>query len=191
MTNQELRTAIRAINADFDKLTTNRYHSMIPLSNIDNIITDHGFDSPTGWTKPITGPSGQSSVRIYAGPPEIFVHISWYKMSSGNFEVIVYCETDIDLPLPSLSTKEKNKAINNVNKNLRDEITHNKYHSTIPIMQIAKIIEVNGFDDSKVGQGIFVGATGKIHVSIGSGAYLTMSWYRMESGRYEITAYAS
>lgn len=35
------------------------------------------------------------------------------------------------------------------------------------------------------------GLDGRKHVEIGEGKWLSMSWHRMESGRYEVVAYVN
>jgi hypothetical protein len=184
----EVRAALKKVNTELDRLTFNRYHSTIPLTAIDHIVTIAGFDSPNGWSHPIGGREGRSSVQLN-DKPAVFLHVNWYQMGSGNYEVVAYANTDEDLPLPAMSPADKKKAVKRANDVLAD--LGKKYHNSIPLQAISDILEVNGFDPSKVGNGIFVGASGRAHEPVGFGVYLTMTWYKMESGQYEIVAYLS
>jgi len=191
MDNRQLRTAIEQVNTDLNKLTFQKYHPQIPLSQIEDIVKDAGFPPPTGWSRAIIGPQGMTATTINKSP-DIFLHLSWYKMESGRFEVIAYVNTDVDIPLPDMSSKDKARAIKRANNLLYSEINHNRYHDDIPVDKIRKILDAEGFDAWKIGQGIYVGREGRVNSPIGSGAYLAMTWYKMEgSGRYEIVAYVS
>lgn len=162
---------------------------MIPLVSIDTIVNMAGFESPKGWSNPIGGREGRSSVQLL-DKPSVFLHLNWYRMESGNFEIVAYANTDEDLPLPAMSTADKKKAVKRANDVLSDDIGK-KYHAAIPLQRVSDILDVNGFDPAKVGNGIYVGESGRLHEPVGHGVYLTMTWYKMPSGRYEIVAYLS
>lgn len=184
-----IRANLRGLNAELTHLTTNKYHPVIPLVDIDRLVTNAGFQSPTGWTNPIHGVTGRSTATIHRGP-DVYLHISWHRMGSGNFEVIAYTSVMEDLTVPDMDSKAKNQAVRRGNHSLDAEV-NKKYHRQIPIAIVAEILEANGFDGDKAVAGIYVGNEGRIHQAVGSGVYLTMSWYRMPSNNYEITAYLS
>lgn len=185
----QIRAALKTINVELDRLTFNRYHSTLPLVAIDTIVTKAGFPSPNGWSHPIGGREGRSTVQLN-DKPSVFLHLNWYQMGSGNYEVVAYANTDEDLPLPAMSPADKKKAMKKANDALAGDIAK-KYHNSIPLQNISDILEVSGFDTSKLGNGIFVGQSGRVHEPVGYGVYLTMTWYKMDSGRYEIVAYLS
>jgi hypothetical protein len=63
--------------------------------------------------------------------------------------------------------------------------------NSIPYMRIDTALQANGFtlpayDDVKT-----AGENTRIHAECGEGKYLTMTWYRHESGRYEVVAYVN
>jgi len=61
------------------------------------------------------------------------------------------------------------------------------YLDYIPVYQIDEILVEAGFEATE--PAIYCGRDGNIHEEVGHGKYLSMSWHKMESGRYEITAY--
>lgn len=44
---------------------------------------------------------------------------------------------------------------------------------------------------SALSDGVYCGEDGRIHEQVGPHTWLSLSWYKMESGRYEIVAYLS
>lgn len=185
----KLRAGLRGLNADLTHLTTNRYFSHIPLVDIAKLITNAGLEYPSGWSNPIAGKTGRATVKIFA-EPEVFLHLSWHQMDSGNFEVIAYTSVMKDLAVPDMDSKTKHQAVKRGNHSLDLEI-NKTYHRQIPVAKIADILEANGFDGDKALAGIYVGNEGRIHEPVGSGVYIVISWYRMASNNYEITAYLS
>ena len=81
--------------------------------------------------------------------------------------------------------KELKKATDQVNNGLYD--LGLKYHDYIPVYEIDSILVQNGFDATE--PAIYCGRDGKTHDEVGHGKFLSMSWHKMESGRYEIVAY--
>lgn len=63
------------------------------------------------------------------------------------------------------------------------------YHDLLPIAQIDLILTDNGFQPTE--PAIYCGADSKFHEPVGDGKYLTITWHKMESGRYEVTAYVN
>jgi len=68
------------------------------------------------------------------------------------------------------------------------QLTHNRYFESLPISDVASILQSHGFDPAGL-VGIYVGHEGRIHEQVGAKTFLSLSWYRMPSGRFEITAY--
>lgn len=61
------------------------------------------------------------------------------------------------------------------------------YHEHVPHTEIDGILKQEGFEDT-------IGASydgHKLNCSVGDGKWLHVSWYRMQSGRYEIVAYVN
>ena len=61
------------------------------------------------------------------------------------------------------------------------------YHNYIPVYEIDSALVESGFEATE--PAIYCGADGKSHEEVGHGKYLSMTWHKMESGRYEIVAY--
>ena len=99
------KTTIRnRINREISKMDT--YHNEIPTDEIWEAIENHGGvvidEAGERWSGLFCGEQGQASMAIVF--PEItdtwarsnkvtanmFVHISWYKMDSGRYEIVCY-----------------------------------------------------------------------------------------------------
>jgi hypothetical protein len=67
------------------------------------------------------------------------------------------------------------------------------YHNVIPMCSIEMILNDHGFlADSQFHFSNYVdGRTERLHEEIGEGLWLTASFYRMESGRWEAVAYVN
>lgn len=67
-----------------------------------------------------------------------------------------------------------------------------KFQSDVPLGEIMSILTKNGLDPKAFQNAYQHKDEGRLHVNVGQGIYLTMTWYKFEStGRYEIVAYAS
>jgi len=83
-----------------------------------------------------------------------------------------------------------------------------RYFRAIPLKQIQQVLGLHGLkalqEDQTEFSGFFCGATGDAFLDLGYGdpdedgryeivknACLALQWYKMESGRYEITTYLS
>lgn len=63
------------------------------------------------------------------------------------------------------------------------------YHESIPLATVDGIL--SAADLNPLEQMILCGREGRIHEDVGSGLWLSLSWYKMASGRYEVVAYIS
>jgi len=64
------------------------------------------------------------------------------------------------------------------------------YHDGLPIAQIDAALSANGFDETE--PAIYCGRDGSCSpMQVGARTWLSLSWHKMESGRYEVTAYVS
>jgi hypothetical protein len=62
-----------------------------------------------------------------------------------------------------------------------------KYWDYIPVYEMDSLLVENGFDATEAG--IYCGTDSKIHEHVGAGKFFSMSYHKMESGRFEIVAY--
>jgi hypothetical protein len=66
------------------------------------------------------------------------------------------------------------------------------YHDTIPMYQINTILGYHNFENAGALLSNYIdGRTERLHEEIGEGLWLTASFYRMESGRWEVVAYVN
>jgi hypothetical protein len=94
--------------------------------------------------------------------------------------------------LPGDSTKwnriTMEKKARRLAGNAIGQLIHNRYFDLIPLREISQILRNHGFDPDDL-NGIYVGREGRIHEQVGPRTFLSLSWYQMPSGRFEITAY--
>lgn len=87
---------------------------------------------------------------------------------------------------PLMDAKTERKLRTRVNRQLQQLPI---YHDGLPLTEIDNILAANGA--SALEEAIYCGREGKVHEQVQSNTWLTMTWYKMESGRYEIVAYVS
>jgi hypothetical protein len=63
------------------------------------------------------------------------------------------------------------------------------YHVRLPIASIDEILIQNGFTPTE--PAIYCGRDGRSHEQVGPNTWLSLTWHKMDSGRYEVTAYVS
>jgi hypothetical protein len=91
-----------------------------------------------------------------------------------------------------MTNMTKKTLLKKINTDLH-KLTSNKYFPEIPLKSIDTILTHYGLN--KLEDGIYTGQSGEFVENVGktwgNNVYLRMTWYRMESGRYEIVAYVS
>ena len=79
---------------------------------------------------------------------------------------------------------------NRVNQRIH-ALTCNSYFEALPLASLKTILAEHGFQTEPL-DGIYCGSEGKLDpVQVGARTWFVMSWCRMSSGRYEVTAYLS
>lgn len=63
------------------------------------------------------------------------------------------------------------------------------YHDHIPLDHVNDVLKLSGFDVLE--PMILCGRQGSLNQSVGRNRWLSLTWYKMESGRYEVVAYVS
>lgn len=86
-----------------------------------------------------------------------------------------------------MDATQERKAKHAVNTQLA--ILGRTYHNGLPLHEIDGILALSGFN--RLEEGIYCGREGRINEQVGPKTWFTMSWFKMESGRYEVTAYVS
>ena len=89
-------------------------------------------------------------------------------------------------PLSTMTAAEERKARARANKALAALPC---YHPHIPLADIDAILTRHGF--TATAEAVYCGREGRSAEQVGRSTYLSLSWYRMDSGRYEIVAYLS
>lgn len=64
-----------------------------------------------------------------------------------------------------------------------------KYHDGLPIQQIDDILDAYDFKETE--PAIYCGRDGRTNEKVGDRTWLSLSWHKMDSGRYEVVAYVS
>jgi hypothetical protein len=86
-----------------------------------------------------------------------------------------------------MTAKEERTARKHANDELYE--LGKLYHDGLPLMKIDNILTRHGFNATE--DAIYCGREGKSNEKVGERTWLTLNWYKMESGRYEIVAYLS
>lgn len=76
----------------------------------------------------------------------------------------------------------------NVNAIL-SEMFANFYWVSVPLDRVNDALRCTGFD--QLDAMLLCGAEGRLHENVGRNRWLALTWYKMESGRYEVVAYVS
>lgn len=63
------------------------------------------------------------------------------------------------------------------------------YHDGLPIQAFDNILTKHGFEPLE--NAIYCGREGQCHQQVGTKTFFHFTWYKMESGKYEIVAYLS
>lgn len=79
-------TAHRKLQKAIAAFVKPTYFPSIPVTELAEIVAAHGFDA-TDFEGIYTGREGRASIDI---GPKHAVQLSWYKMPSGNYEIIAY-----------------------------------------------------------------------------------------------------
>jgi hypothetical protein len=63
------------------------------------------------------------------------------------------------------------------------------YHDGVPVQAVSDLLVHYGFDALE--DMLLCGREGSLHENVGRNRWLSLTWYKMESGRYEVVAYVS
>jgi hypothetical protein len=64
-----------------------------------------------------------------------------------------------------------------------------EYYGSLPIGIVDALLVENGLNETE--PAIYCGREGSCTQQVGPRSYLTFTWYKMESGRYEFVAYCN
>ena len=63
------------------------------------------------------------------------------------------------------------------------------YHQSVPLDAVNGLLTHYGFNE--LDAMLLCGHEGSLHENVGRNRWLSLTWYKMESGRYEVVAYVS
>ncbi len=90
------QTRLRHANSEIADLIRNRYFKHVPMTEIQDILEKNGFRLPEeGFI--LTGHKGKAQWKLYDNMRQKetndTLHVSWYRMPSGRFEIVSYVST--------------------------------------------------------------------------------------------------
>lgn len=87
-----LSTLKNQIGRKLHDLTANKYFNEIPLDEIFEIVNVNGLmvvdEAGEAWSGLLCGESGQAHFKVQGA--KFFLHLSWYTMPSGRYEIVTY-----------------------------------------------------------------------------------------------------
>jgi hypothetical protein len=103
-----------------------------------------------------------------------------YQLQTGTF--MRHPETG-DQPA-RVESKARKAANNDLHR-----LTFNRYHDGLALDSIDTILVRYGFDPLE--DAIYCGRDGSVHEQVGAKTWISLTWHKMTSGRYEIVVYLS
>lgn len=195
MTSIEISALTKKVNAELAPITA-KFQPQVPLGDITNILVGNGLDPKAVQNGFQHNEEGRLHVTVGQG---IFLTMTWYKFeSTGRYEIVAYVSSihdDVKTPAKPMDSAQKRKAIASVNHAL--ETTNRTYWQGLgqACKAVSDALEQVGFSAHDFDQQTLHSTAGRnegrIHAPVGNGAYVSFQWFRMGSGRYEITAYVS
>jgi hypothetical protein len=68
-------------------------------------------------------------------------------------------------------------------------LVSNRYFESVPLDTVNALLQTYGFKELE--PTLLCGREGRLHEAVGNNRWLCLTWYKMESGRYEVDAYVS
>lgn len=190
----ETQALTKKVNADLQAINSQK-HTGMPLKEITAILSQNNLD-PKSIQEHLHGDEGRLNIQV---GPEIYFSMTWYRMESGRYEIVAYVTSNHDDYRDPYTTVmdsgSKRKAKNKLN-GLLEPVNKTRYQGKAQAFGVIQdAIAESGFNwhefEDSTSAGRVNGNEGRVHVAIGNGIYMTVTWYKMESGKYEIVAYAS
>jgi len=194
MSPTEIKVLTQKVNADLNSINLAR-HTGMPMSEIASVLTKHGLD-----TKPVRDHIHADEGRLHVEvKKDIWISMTWYRLESGRYEIVIYATSNHDDHRDPYTTvmdsSSKGKAKKTLT-NLLDPINKNYAKGKAEAFsKIQDAIAQTGLDwhefEDETQAGRVKGDQGRKNIPIGNGLYLSVSWYKMPSGKYEIVSYVS
>ena len=168
------------------------YHPTLPFREISAILVENGLD-PASFQ--IDGDEGRLNAHV---GQDVWLTMTWYRMESGRYECVVYATSQYDdyrEPYTTMmDTAERRKAKDKLNKTLAAATRTYFKSKSVAFHQILTLIQQAGLDGNEfedvTSSSATIPGSGRVTADIGNRLHVTVTWYRMDSGNYEIVAYA-
>ena len=89
------KTRVNQINRELAALTKNKYFKHVPMDEINDSIKKAGYRLPKE-DYILTGHEGRATWPlydyVYGEETNKILRVSWYRMPSGNFEIVTYVD---------------------------------------------------------------------------------------------------
>jgi len=97
MKNPSAKSVVDGVNSELGKFTVNKYERNVPYGRIGEFLASLGFEpaDPEDHPFALLGHEGRVSIDYLNKdyPSYVFwLHLTWYRMTSGNFEVVARFE---------------------------------------------------------------------------------------------------
>jgi hypothetical protein len=192
----ETKALTAKINTELQSVNLQRHIGM-PLNDITGVLVRHDLD-PSKVRDHVHGDEGRLHAQVSA---DIYFTMTWKRMESGRYEIVSYVSSQHDdyrdpyTTTMDASTKRKAKnKLNGLLMPINKTYHPGKAHAFGMIQDAIASCGLNWheFEDRTV-VGQVNDPDGRLHppCDIGNGLYMAVSWHKMESNHYEITAYVS
>ena len=195
------KSPLTRVNAAIEKMTVNKYKAFIPCNALFELLAKEGFEPEDPDEMPsLLGHQGQAIFEFFhmSFPErEYLLHLSWYKMESGNYEIVARFEgikaKKSKLPPPRPVSSPDRPLVRKVNEAI-NELTVNRYERVVPFQTLFQIMDRAGFVPTENSSENTHGDEGRmtaefVHPDYSQRRYyLHISWYRMPSTNYETVA---
>lgn len=184
------------INQELQAINLQR-HTGMPLTQITGLLVGHDLD-PAKVREHVHGDEGRLHVQV---SPDIFFTMTWKRMESGRYEIVSYVSSQHDdhrdpytTVMDSSSKKKAKSKLTGLLVPINKTYHPGKAHA---FGMVQDAITSCGLDwhefEDRTTAGQVNEPDGRLHppCDIGNGLFLALAWHKMESGRYEITAYVS
>ena len=94
-------------------------------------------------------------------------------------------------PAQTFEAREERRVLRGNTKSVNEYLYElgRAFHVSVPLDRVNDVLRVYGFDELE--SMLLCGREGRLHEPVGRNRWLALTWYKMESGRYEIVAYLS
>jgi hypothetical protein len=181
---KEVNVALEFVNGIFPR---------IPLEKIVRFISAYNLD-PSGIAEKLYGDNGRMHVQIAT---DIYFVMSWYRLESGSFEIVCYATSNYDdlrVPFTTVyGSNERNSRKRRLNANMSNLPTYfnGKGHAFACIEAHIKAAGFCNYEFQDLSLTAATGSEGRLTADISNNVFVTVTWYKMPSGNYEIIVYAS